>query len=163
MNKKFKKNIMVSDKKKDALMIKEDGFTLIEILAAISILSIAMLAMATMQFAVVRNNNTGTQYTSAIEIAREQIELLKNEDPTTSALLSPTPLAGAHADNPIEGAYTCTWTVNDYWYDSDGDTVDDTLSVFGRRLAVTVTWTKTGPGGGNRTVTLNALTLGTGM
>lgn len=163
MNKRHKESIIVSVKKKEAVIINKDGFTLLEILAAMSIMAISMLALATMQFAVVRNNLTGNQFTSAIEISREQIELLKNEDVTTSALLSPTPLAGAHADNPIDGVYTCSWTVNDYWYDSDGDGVDETLSAFGRRLSVTVTWIKPGPGGGNRTVTLQSLTLGSGM
>ena len=168
MNKRHKESIIVSVKKKEAVIINKDGFTLLEILAAMSIMAIAMLALATMQFAVVRNNSTGNQFTSAIEIAREQIELLKNENVTmsvltTSALLSPTPLAGIHADNPIDGVYSCTWTVNDYWFDSDGDGVDETLSTFGRRLSVTVTWIKPGPGGGNRTVTLQSLTMGNVM
>jgi prepilin-type N-terminal cleavage/methylation domain-containing protein len=163
MNKRHKESIIVSVKKKEAVIINKDGFTLLEILAAMSIMAISMLALATMQFAVVRNNLTGNQFTSAIEITREQIELLKNEDVITSALLSPTPLAGAQADNPIEGVYTCPWAVNDYWFDSDGDGVDETLSAFGRRLSVTVTWIKQGPGGGNRTVTLQSLTLGSGM
>ena len=168
---------MVSAKKKEAVIIKNDGFTLLEILAAISIMAIAMLAIASMQFTVVRNNLTGAQFTDAIEIARQQMEFLKNEDgdplnlasllnpvERDPAVANPVPIMGAHPNNPINGIYTCTWTVNNYRFDANvpPDGVIDTVSAFGRTLTVTVTWIKQGPGGGNRTVTLQGLTMGSG-
>ena len=175
MNQRCKKNIMVSAKKKEAVISNKDGFTLLEILAAISIMAIAMLAIASMQFTVVRNNLTGSQFTDAIEIARQQMEFLKNEDAINSPLLNPVetdpavadpvPIAAAHEDNPINGTYTCTWTVNNYRFDASvpPDGVIDTVSAFGRTLTVTVSWIKQGPGGGLRTVNLQGLTLGSGM
>ena len=143
-------------------MSNKDGFTLFEVLVAISILSIAMLAIASMQYSVVNGNITGRQFTSALEIARGQMELLKNEDVATSPLLSSTS-TGANANNPIDGVYTCTWTVNDFSFDSDADGIDDTVSMFTRRVIVTVSWIKPGSRGGSRSVRLASLTMGNGM
>ena len=63
---------------KPDLASNQDGFSLIEMLIAMAILALAMLAAATMQIGSIRNNASGNTVTQASMLAKAQMEVLKN-------------------------------------------------------------------------------------
>jgi type IV pilus assembly protein PilV len=116
---------------------KDEGFTLIEVLIAISIFAFGLLAVATMQLSAIRVNSTAGQITTRITWAQDKIEelmALPYSDPWLEDLGDPpsgTDTAGnAHQETISEGSvnYTILWTVT-----------DDTLITGTKLITVTVT------------------------
>ncbi len=127
----------------------ELGLSLIEILIAIAIFSIGILAVAQLQISNIRNNTSGNITTLATMLARQQMETLKAEgDVTTLA-------DGADPNNPIDengnagGIFTRSWIVTNPLCGSTS-----------RHLAVTVSWNRQGQ---NRSVVLTSMTRGNGI
>lgn len=58
-------------------MIKEKGFTLIELMIAMVVLGIGILALIQMQVAAMSGNSSANQMTIATTLAQDQIERLK--------------------------------------------------------------------------------------
>jgi type IV pilus assembly protein PilV len=123
------------------------GFTLLEVLIAISIFAVGVLAAATLQVNAIRRNRLGNEVTQAASLAQMQIETLKRADISSAAL------APGHYDdpnNPIDetgahgGIFTRSW-----------DIADNTA--FSRIVTVTVSWTKRG---GSQLVDLSTVTRG---
>lgn len=146
------------------------GFSIIEVLIGMCILSIGLLAVAAMQTSAVRNNRTGNTYTQANALARDQMELIKNGDMAdTAGILNPAafPTTTNDPDNPLDengltgGIYSRSWTVDDYMEDTDNDGIGDTASAFARTVTVTVTFPFVGDG--TRQVTLTSVTAGGGL
>ena len=54
------------------------GFTLIEVLIAIVVLSVALLALAGLQIVSIRGNSFGNHMTEAITLAKDLMEEMKN-------------------------------------------------------------------------------------
>jgi prepilin-type N-terminal cleavage/methylation domain-containing protein len=63
----------------------EDGFTLIEVLLALSIFSIGILGLASMQYATINGNVFARDVTEAIMLATDEIEKAKGADYDTLA------------------------------------------------------------------------------
>ena len=134
---------------KQAPLKANHGFTLIEVLIAIAVFSVGILAVASLQLVNSKNNTTANIMTQATMLARAQMEQLENSDIDTSADLA----LGTHTDpnNPIDetgtagGIYTRTWTV------SAGSGPDS------REIEVTVNWNRRGQ---NRSVVLITITRG---
>ena len=96
--------------------LKEKGFTLIELVIAVLVLGIGILALIQMQVAAINGNLSANQMTTAVTLAQDQIEQLKrlaltNIDLTdgnagNNADLTSTPNAASleHSDanNPID-------------------------------------------------------------
>ena len=127
----------------------QKGFSLIELLIAMSILAIGMLAAASMQYSAVRNNTNGNVSTQAAMLAKAQLEMLKNQDIDSAALApgdysDPTPID--ENGNP-GGIYNRSWRI-------------DPLGTSARRIRVMVQWTKFG---GPRRVLLRSNTKGSGV
>ena len=125
------------------------GFSLIELLIAMSVLAISMLAAASMQYSVVRNNTQGNVSTQAGMLAKSQLEMLKNQD-ISSAVLAP----GDYSDaTPIDGngnpggIYKRSWRL-------------DLLGTSARRIRVTVQWAKFGD---PRSLVVRSNTKGSGL
>jgi len=101
-----------------------EGFTLIEVLVAISILCVGLLALGSMQSSSIRGNGFATRVTEGATIAADRLEklfALPYTDPELSA--------GAHTDPAASGGYTVSWEVaNDF---PIGDT---------KRITLQVTW-----------------------
>jgi prepilin-type N-terminal cleavage/methylation domain-containing protein len=128
---------------------EQKGFSLIELLIAMSILALGMLAAASMQYSAVRNNTTGNVSTQATMLAKSQLEMLKNKDIDSAALApgdysAPTPIDGN--GNP-GGIFNRSWRI-------------DSLGTSARRIRVTVQWTKFG---GPRRVEVRSNTKGSGV
>ena len=128
---------------------KENGFSLIEMLIAMSVLAFGMLAAASMQYSTVRNNTTGNTSTQANSLAKAQLEMLKNQDIGSTALavgdyVDPSPIDAS--GNP-GGIYNRSWRINP-------------LGTSARRIRVTVVWTKFGS---TRRVIVRTNTRGSGV
>jgi type IV pilus assembly protein PilV len=55
---------------------KQNGFTIIEILVAISILTVGLLAVASMQVSAIRGNKLSDNVTGALTLAEDKMEYL---------------------------------------------------------------------------------------
>ena len=128
---------------------KQKGLSLIELMIAMSVLALGMLAAASMQYSAVRNNTTGNVNTQAALLAEAQLEILKNQDIDSAALApgdysDPTPID--ENGNP-GGIYNRSWRI-------------DPLGASARRIRVTVQWRKFGD---PRSVVLRTNTKGSGI
>ena len=125
------------------------GFSLIELLIAMSVLAIGMLAAASMQYSAVRNNTQGNVSTQAGMLARAQLEMLKSQNIGSADLLPGDYTEASPIDengNP-GGIYNRSWRI-------------DPLGTAARRIRVTVQWTKFGE---PRSVVVRTNTKGSGV
>jgi prepilin-type N-terminal cleavage/methylation domain-containing protein len=99
-----------TDRNKTFSVIKkirnDEGYTLIEMLIAIAILSVGLLAVATMQISSIRVNDTARKMTRRATMAQDRLEYLMSLK-YTHAVLDP----GAHTVGAPSG-YTISWTVS---------------------------------------------------
>jgi type IV pilus assembly protein PilV len=56
----------------------EEGFTLLEIMIALVVLSVSLVALAGLQISAIRGNAFSKRMTTAVSIANEKMEQLKN-------------------------------------------------------------------------------------
>ena len=106
----------------------DKGFTIVEVLIAISILTIGILAVSSMQVSAIWGNSFAGRQTEGSTIALDRLEKLMalSYDNTDLA-------AGSHTDPSPPSGYSVVWEVED---DSPLDNV--------KRIIVTVTWTSHG-------------------
>jgi len=128
---------------------EEKAFSLIELLIAMSVMAIGMLAAASMQYSAVRNNTQGNVSTQASMLAKAQLEMLKNQNISSNVLLpgdynDPSPID--ENGNP-GGIYNRSWRI-------------DPLGTAARRIRVTVQWTKFGD---PRSIVVRSNTKGSGV
>ena len=113
---------------------KEKGFTLLEVLIAISIFAIGILGVASMQITAIGGNTSARTHTEAATWAADRVERLMAL-PYTHA-----DLAQGNHNAPNEGIYAISWTVT-----------DDTPITNTKTIAVIVTWNARGA---NRSVSM---------
>jgi type IV pilus assembly protein PilV len=123
----------------------QSGFTLVELLIAMAILALSMLAAASMQFGSIRNNATGNMVSQANMLAKAQMEILKNTVDVRT--LEPGEQNNIDAEGQPGGIYNRSWTVAD-------------MGTLARRITVTVEWTKRGR---SRSIILSSNTRGNGV
>jgi type IV pilus assembly protein PilV len=120
---------------------KEEGFTLLEVIVAISILTFGILAVASMQASSIRGNSLSSGVTGCTTWAGDQVErlmalpyddpLLQDTDGDAAPGLGDI---GGNADNNnVQGRYTIYWNV-----------ADDTPITNTKTINVIVTWTDQG-------------------
>jgi prepilin-type N-terminal cleavage/methylation domain-containing protein len=114
--------------------VREGGFTLLEVIIAISILTFGLLAVASMQTTAIRANDNASNITEATTFAQDTLEDLMAlrytnaglDDvnpgigtPTTYAIAPPTGYTGlsytVDDDNPVSNAKLITVTIT--WQD----------------------------------------------
>ena len=89
---------------------REAGFTLLEVIIAISILTVGLLAVASMQTAAIRGNDTAYRVTESVTWAQDRLEFLLAlpfDDPALSL--------GTDKTDPMTSPpdYTITYDVTD--------------------------------------------------
>ena len=114
---------------------KEDGFTLIEVLIALTIFAVGLLAVAAMQTSAIKMNSNAGKLTNLSTWGMDKIEEL-------SALPYSDPLLDS-AGNPhqeISGDYTISWTVID---DNPATSIKNiTITVTGRGKTANISFYK---------------------
>jgi len=125
------------------------GFSFIELLIAMAILAMGMMAAVSMHFGSTRNNTKGNIYTQANMLAKAQLENLKNQDVDLLMAGGPyqDPNNPVNASGQAGGIYTRSWTI-------------DTLGTGARRITVTVQWNRRGAPG---SVVISSDTKGSGV
>ena len=86
------------------------GFSAVEMIVAVAFFGVLMLGFIGVFPMGLRTVQKGERMSVATNIAQDEIERLK-----TLAVANADIAAGAHVDaaNPIQGAYTRTWTITD--------------------------------------------------
>lgn len=86
------------------------GFTLVEVMVAMILLFIGLLALMATTAGVIQGNDFSRQMTTALALAQEEMEILKGKSYPDGDLS-----AGDHSDarHPLNSIYTRTWTVTD--------------------------------------------------
>jgi type IV pilus assembly protein PilV len=102
----------------------DKGFTLIEVLIAITVLTIGILAVSTMQVSSIWGNAFASRQTVGTTIALDRMEKLMSLSYENTDLA-----AGSHSDPSPPSGYSIVWDVED---DSPLDNA--------KRVFVTVTW-----------------------
>ena len=107
----------------------EAGFTLLEIIMAISILTVGLLAVASMQISAIRGNSISKDVTEATGSVQDRVEKLFAVPISDSSLNN-----GSHSDpDPIDDKYAITWDVQ-----------DNTPITGVKTVTVTVSWSDRG-------------------
>jgi len=118
------------------------GFTLLEVIIAVSILAIGILAMGVLQTSSISLNTNARGITEASTWATDRMELLMAlpyDAPTPHDLTN-----GSHSGPTIDG-YTINWNV-----------VDDGTNNF-KTITITVTWSNLGSSGGQKSVVFESV------
>jgi len=96
---------------------KEDGFTLIEVLVAITIFAVGLLAVAAMQNSAILMNSSAGKLTELSTLGMDQIEKLSSlpyDDPwLEEAGNYPNTDTAGNTHQQTMGDYTVSWNVND--------------------------------------------------
>lgn len=77
-----------------------DGFTIIEVVIAMAIFAIGILAVASLQVATIKGNSSTRKMTDAVTLAENRLETMLN-----------LPYAGITDGQATEGAFTISWNV----------------------------------------------------
>ena len=119
-----------------ATITNKRGFTLLEILIAVSIFAIGVLAVASMQISAIRGNRLGNEVTQATLLAQDKLEELKNS----------ADIASVPDSSDQQGIFTRSWQITPATGDS-------------RLVTMTVTWTVAGA---SHNMVLRTITTGGG-
>jgi type IV pilus modification protein PilV len=98
------------------------GFTLIEVVIALAVFAIGILAMYSMQVSSINSNGGARKRTEAVSWATNQMEILRT-----------TPYDSLANGQAAQGVYNLNWTVTDIDLDNDG--VNDS-----KNISVNVNW-----------------------
>ena len=109
---------------------KSKGFSLIEVLIALVILSISLLALAGLMSQSTRNSSWGSHLTEAATLAQDRLERFRAVRPQTDI---PEGVNNDLVTGVTGIVYTRTWTV----------TTNATSTA--RTIAITITWTDSIP------------------
>ena len=113
----------------------ENGVTIIEILMAIAIVAVGILAVVAMQTASARGNATSSDSTGALILAVDQMEQLMDQA-WSSAALDPA----NNTQQVPSGQYTIEWDVTNGGVFNDTKTIDMTVrwSSWGAQRFITI-------------------------
>jgi type IV pilus assembly protein PilV len=108
----------------------QGGFTLLEVIIAISILMAGLLAVGTMQISAIYGNSLAGRVTTATSLAEDKMEQLLSLQYTYEAT-HPDLADGIHPNAPAADAagYTLKWNV-----------INNTPIANTKKITVTVTW-----------------------
>jgi len=113
---------------------QSQGFTLIEVMIALVVLAVGLLALGTMQIVSIRANAFSSEMTYSTMLAQRQLETLKNLSFSDAVLTATTPETPHTLPAVIEkgASYTVSWEVTDTT--SDMKTIDLTVQWQSQRL-----------------------------
>lgn len=118
------------------MLSNQKGFSLLELLIALTVLAIGLLGLAGLHVAAIQGNVSGFKISTATAVAQERIEVLKALDASAAAMT-----AGAHADDGnqvVQGiTYNRSYTIQDNTPVSGTSTITLTVTWIEPRTGVT--------------------------
>ena len=114
----------------------QSGFSMVEVLVAILLLTVGLLALATMQTQAVASNNYGNQLTEATFLAQDKLEELRLLNECYLAVIAKPELSWTAADQAVVNNYNSQLSdsvVN--WIETDGPDADTIPDQFSWQLA----------------------------
>src|SRR5687768_6156639 len=98
------------------------GFGLIEVLIAAAILSVGLLALASLQMSLVRTSSDAKAYTGALSLAKDKLEELRTFNDVRGVRSYQSLTDGTDDPGEVSGvAYTRGWTVSRYVFNENPD------------------------------------------
>ena len=113
---------------------KDAGFTLLEVIIAISIFSVGMLAIAALQTSAIRVNSTAAQLTELNTWGMDKLEQLMGV-PYTDPSLDPT--GNTHQDPQKADGSTVSWVIADNSPTANTKRIQITVTGKGKTLLLT--------------------------
>jgi type IV pilus assembly protein PilV len=113
---------------------KDAGFTLLEVIIAISIFSIGLLAIAAMQTSAIRVNSTAAQLTELNTWGMDKLEQLMALPYTDPSL---DPAGNTHQDPPNADGCTVSWNITNNSPTQNTKFIQITVTGKGKRLLLT--------------------------
>lgn len=135
---------------------QSEGFTLIEVVVAMSILATGLLAVSAAQLYAMRGGRSGRHTTDAAEIAQSQVEIFQRmdfQDPGLAPTAGWDPPGGAQVDRSVQtpGAPLVEQSYLLQWRIANGPLVSG--RVFLKTIDVQVTWDEPNRPGRSYTMT----------
>jgi prepilin-type N-terminal cleavage/methylation domain-containing protein len=126
----------------------QEGFSLVEVLVAILLLTVGLLALAKMQTQAVASNAFGNQLTQATFLAQDKLEELRLLNECYLAVLAKPQISWTTADQDVVDNYNnqLSDTVNN-WDEIDGSDPDSIPDQFSWQVATPDHTNSDGPGG----------------
>ncbi|MBN1906742.1 MAG: prepilin-type N-terminal cleavage/methylation domain-containing protein [Deltaproteobacteria bacterium] len=90
--------------KNTRILYEQKGFTILEVLIAISILTVGLLAVASMQVSAIRGNHLSSNVTCALALAEDKMEYLLGIDYNDASLQDIIPGNNANLDTTTTGS-----------------------------------------------------------
>jgi prepilin-type N-terminal cleavage/methylation domain-containing protein len=106
---------------RDFVMEREKGFTLLEVIIAMAILSIGLLAVGYMQITAIDSNSTGNRITEGTSLAQDKLEELVTHRMSHNDLNAS---GNPHTDTSHPG-YTIEWSITDNPIGTDAVQITD--------------------------------------
>lgn len=131
----------------NANLRNERGFTLLEVIMAVSILTVGLLAVASMQISAMRGNSMSMTYTESTEMVQDRVEKLLPRDLTELTDRTHDGLVGrdyatvdlADGNEISDPKYKVYWNVIENW--AGGTAAEGGRAVSGvNTIRVIVTW-----------------------
>ena len=98
------------------------GFSLMEVLVAAAVLSVGLLALASLQVSLVRTSADSKAYSVALSLAKDKIEELRSFNGVRGAVSYQSITNGSDAPGTVGAVnYSRGWTVTRYAYNKDPD------------------------------------------
>jgi type IV pilus assembly protein PilV len=114
----------------------EQGLTLLEVMIALVILAIGLLALSGMQLTTIKSNSAGFSSTTAVSLADQRMQQLKRVASFSDSLLT----AGTHDINSVPSEPDVTGG-DGVTYHGSYTVTDDNPIVGVKLIAYTVSWT----------------------
>lgn len=126
----------------------QQGFTLVELLVAILLLTVGLLALAQMQTRAVASNAFGNQLTEATFLAQDKLEELRLLNESYLEVSSKPQISWTTADQNVVDNYNNQLSDGvDNWVETDGSDPDSIPDQFSWQMATPDHTNSDGPGG----------------
>src|SRR3990167_11369524 len=123
--------------KRFAPLRMQAGFSLIEVLVAAAVLSVGLLALASLQMSIVRTSSDSKAYSVALSLAKDKLEELRTFNDVRGVRSYQSLTDGTDTPGNVGGVeYSRGWTVTRYAYNRNPDgnpaTADRMFLAYGR-------------------------------